>query len=1149
MKTFLLSYQPKLIKFALCGIILLISVVNVSTAATSNWTGALSSDWSNSGNWDSGGVPGTSSIVQIGVTVGFNNQPVINSSTGTTISSLIFGVNGLIVLGTTTTVTTLTVNSGFTLAVSGSITQNSSTVVISALSSNTFTTTIAGAGTITCSSLTVGNSTAFLVVSLLSTNLVKVVSTIANLSISGGLVVNSTTQGTTVIPLVVAIGFNNATFSLQGGTTSVGTTIKTVNTTQGLILTGNSVPNISIDMPTGSSLTPVLQLAGAHAIDATSVANSIDFYNNTGGTGTCTVNYNGASQEVYTTSLSTILNTSPQVYQYLSLTGTGAKTPDGSLLTVGADLTSLTPTIVAFNTNNPTVTVGGNWINSSTANQGSGNITVTGSVTNNSSGTLSLGSANLSIATNYTNNLGGVYTQSTGTTIFNGSSAQSLTDNSTTGTTFNLVNFTSGGTKTMSGTGSFAVSSTGILTMAASTVLQTGNILTLNSASTSTATVAAIPSSASITGTVNAQRYISGGSNAYRGYRFLSSPVYTATTGSGSSANYYYSLGYLPTYVPLTSTSGTLGGFTKAGNPSVYLYRDNVVFTNSSFNTGNFRSINAINYTPSYFIGVDFDGGFNLHVGTGIMLFYRGDNSNLSTKWITTTSAESNVFVSTGTLNQQAVNVVNWYTQTTTLQHDVVSGNPSNYTGFNLVGNPYASSIDWNTYSTTNNAAGIYAPNVGNSIYIYNEVSKVYAVYNGTTGTNGGSRTIPSGQGFFVKTTAAGATMTFNEAAKVNTQVAGPTQPTGPTLLLSKRMTNDDLNTNSLQDIRLEMAADSINKEETVICFKSDAQNGFVVNEDSQYLTGSGKVGLCSMSADSVPLAINNIPLPKPNQTIVRLEIGATTDGVYTLNRTEINNIPKLYRVWLMDAYMKDSLDIRNNATYTFNLYKADGNSYGANRFSVVIRQDPAMMVHLLSFTATKAKDGALVAWTTENEDSYTNFTVERSTDGGSTFNALGSLLSNGTGNYSFLDKTPLLTSDKYRVQVTDLNGGITYSPVMTLNYDVSNNAQASNNIMIYPNPVSSVMHLAINQNNGSSNISSLQLADLNSNINKTTNPTTYDIKIISLAGYVVKTETSSQPTWQDNVSALSPGTYVIRVVNNNDKSLVGKSTFIKLGN
>jgi hypothetical protein len=1139
-------------QFVKCTLTAIIFVVlaNCSLANTTNWTGGTSSDWSNSANWDNG-VPGTGSTAQIGVTAGFNNQPVI-SSTVSGITNLIFGVNGLIVLGTTTTATSLTVNSGFTLAVSGSITQNSSSVVLSALSSSTFTTTLAGAGTISCSSLTVGNSNVFLAVSLLSTNLVEVISTISNLSISGSLIVNSTTQGTSVVPLIVAIGFNNATFSLQGGVTTIGTTIKTVNTTQGIILTGNSIPIFSIDMPTGSSLTPVLQLTGAHAIDATSVANSIDFYNNTGGTGTCTVNYSGTSQEVYTTSSSTILNTSPQVYQYLSLTGTGTKTPDGSLLTVGADLTSLTPTTVAFNTNNPTVTIGGNWTNSSTVNQGSGNITVTGSVTNNSGGTLNLGTGNLSIAANYTNNTGGVYTQSTGTTIFNGASAQVLADNSTTGTTFNLVNFTSGGTKTMSGTGGFAVSNSGILTMGANTILQTGNVLTLNSANTSTATVAAIPSTASIAGTVNAQRYISGGSNAYRGYRFLSSPVYTATTGSGASTQYYYSLGYLPAYVPLTSTSGTLGGFTKAGNPSLYLYRDNVVFTNSSFNTGNFRSIYAINNTPSYSLWVDNDGAFNLHVGTGIMLFYRGNTSALSSKWITTTVAESNVFTSTGTLNQQAITVVNWYTQLPTLQYDVVSGNanPSGYAGYNLVGNPYASSIDWNTYSATNNTAGIYAPNVGNTIYIYNEVSKVYATYNGTTGTNGGSRTIPSGQGFFVKTTGSGATMTFNEAAKVNTQVTGPTQSTGNTLLLSKRMTNDDLNANSLQDIRLEMAADSINKEETVICFKADAQNGFVINEDSQHLTGGGKVGLCSISADSVALAINTIPLPKPTQTIVRLEMSATTDGVYTLNRTEINNIPKLYRVWLMDAYVKDSLDIRSNTTYTFNLYKADGNSYGANRFSIVIRQDPAMMVHLLSASATKAKDGAQIIWTTENEDYYTNFTVERSTDGGNTFNALGSLLSNGTGNYNFLDKTPLLTSDKYRVQVTDLNGGITYSTVMTLNYDVSNNAQANNAIVIYPNPVSNVMNLAINQNNGSStNTSPLQLTDLNSNINKKTNPVTYDIKIISLAGYVVKTETSSQPTWQDNVSALSPGTYVVQVVNNTNKSLVGKSTFIKLGN
>jgi hypothetical protein len=51
----------------------------------------------------------------------------------------------------------------------------------------------------------------------------------------------------------------------------------------------------------------------------------------------------------------------------------------------------------------------------------------------------------------------------------------------------------------------------------------------------------------------------------------------------------------------------------------------------------------------------------------------------------------------------------------------------------------------------------------------------------------------------------------------------------------------------------------------------------------------------------------------------------------------------------------------------------------------------------------------------------------------------------------------------------------------------------------------------------------------------------------MSANGLIVKTANSSQPSWQDNVSNLLPGTYIIQVVNNYDKSLIGKSKFVKL--
>src|ERR1019366_5502710 len=141
--------------------------------------------------------------------------------------------------------------------------------------------------------------------------------------------------------------------------------------------------------------------------------------------------------------------------------------------------------------------------------------------------------------------------------------------------------------------------------------------------------------------------------------------------------------------------------------------------------------------------------------------------------------------------------------------------------------------------------------------------------------------------------------------------------------------------------LRLQLALDAINVDDTYIGFNPSYSTQYVFNEDAPYFGGNGKVNLCSISSDNVQLAINKLPLPGKQSLTIRLKVKAAADGIYKLNMTQIVNIPQLYEVWLMDNYKNDSLDMRKYKTYAFNLLKADTNSYGSNRFSLVIRQDP----------------------------------------------------------------------------------------------------------------------------------------------------------------------------------------------------------------
>ena len=1127
---------------------------------TFDWNGSAT-NWATSGSWaetgGSGDYPGsggrTTDIVRFGVTgSSYTNQPTL--STAVTVASIEYGG------GIETAGTDLTVN-GVVLT-AGAITQDINTTA----SSNTIFDYLQGTGTVTCTTINVGSGTN------INGTYNFLLSDVGTLNVSGNVVIISNVNKQ-----------NGCGFRLENGNMYLaGQVIFT--SLSGISAANASYFTINTIAQAGGNTTPHLYLSNVSPLGAIPTPHaSVNFYGDHGGSDI--VSYTAASPKIYTTSTPGFgsgggtIDTTKAIYDFLTIQGTGTATIGTATLgalKVSGDFTTASP--ATLNTAGSTNTsVGGNWINSSTVTGGSGTTAVSGNITNSGTMTLGTGSTdiggnlvntatfnagagniqvdasvvnssaltlaagNFTIESNYVNNAGGVFTAGTGAVNFSGSSAQSLADNSTTGTTLNNVNFSGGGTKTLSGTGSFATSSSGVLTMAASTLLQTGGILTLNSASTGSATVAAIPSTASITGAVNVQRYISGGSNSYRSYRLLSSSVYTAS----ASSNYYYNFSYLPLFAPVTGSLGTCGGLSKLGNPSMYLYRDNVAFTNSTFNTGNFRGVNKINNSPLYAIGVDFDGTFNLHAGTGFMFFYRGNLTNIANKYTTTTSAEAGLFSSTGTLNQQAVTVVNWYTQLATLQFSTVTGN-AGYSGYNLVGNPYASSIDWATFSTSSSVAGIYGPGVGTAIYIFNDVLKVYATYDGGASTNGGSNIIPSGQGFFVKATAAGASLTFNEAAKTNAQLVGPTQTTGITLLLNALPVAGT----EPQYLRLQLAKDSVNTDETYIGFDPAAQTQYVINEDALYMQGMSDVSFSSISSDNVPLAINRLPYPKQQPRIINLKVMAAADGLYTLNMTQLIAIPTLYKVWLMDAYKKDSLDMRQNRTYAFDVALADTNSFGSKRFSLVIRQDPALAIHLLNFTAVKATGGAQIGWSTENEQDYSNFTVQRSSDGGLTFTTLTSIASTSLGTYSFLDTAPPAAADEYRLMITDLNGVISYSNTITLNYGTVGNATAAS-IIIFPNPSTAVINVTINQAAGPqpviSSIATAGLTAVASTSQTTAGTPSFSVKIVNLTGVVIQNAAITQNTWQSNISTLEPGPYVIWVFDNRNSKLVGTGTFVKL--
>ena len=170
--------------------------------------------------------------------------------------------------------------------------------------------------------------------------------------------------------------------------------------------------------------------------------------------------------------------------------------------------------------------------------------------------------------------------------------------------------------------------------------------------------------------------------------------------------------------------------------------------------------------------------------------------------------------------------------------------------------------------------------------------------------------------------------------------------------------------------------------------------------------------------------------------------------------------------------------------------------------------------VGLLAFNAQRAGRVNRITWTTAQEVNTLNFTVERSSDSRN-FTSIGAVAAAGNSanniNYSFIDYTPALGINFYRLRAVDNSGQVRYSPVR----NVRNEGTAD--IALYPNPAND--RLLVNINSDRNDQATVVITDLNGS-------TIFTRKMSITQGM------NYLPV---QTAALAAGTYVIRVLLSND--------------
>jgi len=421
----------------------------------------------------------------------------------------------------------------------------------------------------------------------------------------------------------------------------------------------------------------------------------------------------------------------------------------------------------------------------------------------------------------------------------------------------------------------------GKLTLTSGALTTSGKLI-LRSTADSTAMVTAI-TSGTITGNVIVERYIPGGTDK-RKWRYLSSPV--NTDGSNSKLDQYID------DIFVTGSGGIANGFDACAScaPSIRTYNE---ATSGASANGWTNPTNITN---------------NIPIGTGVEVFVRGSR-NLANPFLNWTVPDNVTIDFIGAINTGSV----------VKSISFTNSNTSNSDGFNLVGNPYPSPINWASLS------GWTRTNLTPWMYIYSAKTGSYNYINSDGVTligsdNDKSAIVPSGQAFFVKATTTGASLTFTETVKATTTPFNFFRGVAskPTLKYSLNFNNEKY-------------------DEAIIGFNDTTySNSKDISEAVKFF--NDKINLYSISSDGVAMAVDYRPAPSLIDSI-RIAVwdydsSNVEVGLHQLKFDSLNTIPNM-GIYLIDKFTSVTTDLRNQNTYNFNISE-DVASYGNNRFVLV---------------------------------------------------------------------------------------------------------------------------------------------------------------------------------------------------------------------
>ncbi|MCK9399047.1 MAG: T9SS type A sorting domain-containing protein [Bacteroidales bacterium] len=239
-------------------------------------------------------------------------------------------------------------------------------------------------------------------------------------------------------------------------------------------------------------------------------------------------------------------------------------------------------------------------------------------------------------------------------------------------------------------------------------------------------------------------------------------------------------------------------------------------------------------------------------------------------------------------------------------------GEIPSHKGWSLLGNPYPSPVDWLA------STGWDKSDINDAKYIWDGTNDIYTIFIGggaPIGINGGTRFIPSSQGFWIQAIQTGS-IGINNAVRLGDITGTPdfykVEPIDYPMVSLVASGNDF-------------------SDEIIIRFLDGTTEGFDVNKDaSKLFSFIEDVPQISIKAGNQILAINTLPELKDNlEVLLNFQCGKA--GYYKISLTKRTNLDLNTKVYLKDELEQTIINLTADSVYGF--YHKPANDI--NRFKI----------------------------------------------------------------------------------------------------------------------------------------------------------------------------------------------------------------------